>query len=258
MQRLVFGNIHADYIGFDEAIRVITDKALKRSGGYIVTPNVDHVVVAENDKRLTDAYRNAALSLCDGKPLLWISHMIRLPLPEKISGSDLVKPLLYSSATKGLKVYLLGAAPGVGEAAAENLKREIPNLIICGTDSPPIGFDKDYVAEQLVLDKMLAADPDIVLVALGAPKQEILMHRWYNEGVEQVMLGIGASLDFIAGRVPRAPKWVSEIGFEWIFRMCQDPKRLIKRYLVRDLRIIKIFIAMLLTPKEKLVVSTRD
>ena len=249
MRRIRLGSIHADYITQAEAIEKIIDRARSSNGGYVVTPNVDHVVIAESSNSLRAAYADAMLSLADGMPLIWASKLMGRPLPEKISGSDLIRPLLQAAAGAGLRVYLLGAAPGVGLEAARRLVGEIPGLAIVGVDSPPIGFDSDPNLEKAAIDKMSASQPDIALLALGCPKQEMLMHRWYIAGVRPVMLGVGASLDFIAGNVKRAPSWMSANGLEWVFRIIQDPGRLAKRYLISDARIIGIFARMLRGPR---------
>lgn len=254
MKKIFFGTIHADYLTMTEALDGIEKLAIEKRGGFIVTPNVDHIVIAEKNEELRSAYTEAYFSLADGKPLMWMSRILGFPLPEKISGSDLVRPLLIRAAKKGLRVYFLGAAPGVGITAAQNLTKEIPKLNIVGIDSPPMGFDKDKNKEKETLRKMLTVKPDIVFFALGAPKQEILMHKWYKQGINPVMLGVGASLDFIAGEVKRAPKWMSDIGLEWLYRLSQDPKRLAKRYLMQDLYIIVIFCRMLITPRRMRVI----
>lgn len=171
-----------------------------------------------------------------------------MPLPEKVSGSDLVRPLLREAAAIGLTVYFLGSAPGVGLTAADRLRGEIPGLKIVGVDSPPMGFEQDPEQEDEAKRRMLSANPDIVLFALGTPKQELLMHRWHEQGVLQVMLGIGASLDFISGKSKRAPGWMSELGLEWLYRLSKEPRRLAKRYLVQDLGILSIFFRQLTMP----------
>ncbi len=249
MRRIRLGSIHVDYVTQAEAIDLIIDRAGSRKGGYIVTPNVDHIVIAESNEKLRAAYADATLSLADGMPLIWASKLMGRPLPEKVSGSDLIRPLLQAAAGAGMRVYLMGAAPGIGLAAAQRLVEEMPALAIVGADSPPLGFDVDKDLERAVIDKMVAARPDIALIALGCPKQEILMHRWYRARIGPVMLGIGASLDFIAGKVKRAPPWMSDHGLEWVFRLIQDPRRLAKRYIVRDARIVGILARMLREPR---------
>ena len=249
MKKIRLGTIHADFVTFNQSIDIIDRLISSRQGGFVVTPNVDHVVQAEHHEGLRTAYRHAALSLVDGTPLLWISRLLGSPLPEKISGSDLVRPLLERAAATGMRVYFLGSAPGVGDRAAQILRTEMPDLKIVGVDSPPMGFDKDPALEHAVLEKATAANPDLVMIALGCPKQELLMDRWHRRMAPAVMLGIGASLDFIAGHAKRSPKWMSRWGLEWAYRLSQDPKRMAERYLFRDAAILHIFCKMLRLPK---------
>lgn len=253
MKIMRMGSLHVDYVTMSGALDRIEEMAKGGRGGFVVTPNVDHVVNGERNEGLRAAYEAAALSLADGMPLLWLSRALGCPLPEKVSGSDLVRPLLRRAASSALSVYFLGAAPGVGQRAADVLREEMPALNIVGVDAPPLGFEKDAAQERETLRRMLAAKPDIVLVALGSPKQELLMHRWYRGGVRQVMLGIGASIDFLAGEAKRAPPWLSRMGFEWLFRLLHDPWRLARRYLVQDPKFLGIALRMLRTPKKALL-----
>jgi N-acetylglucosaminyldiphosphoundecaprenol N-acetyl-beta-D-mannosaminyltransferase len=253
LKKIRFGTIHADYVTMSESLDIIENLAKSGNSGFVVTPNIDHVVLAQKDFNLRVAYADASLSLVDGMPLKWMSSIVGEPLPEKISGSDLIRPLMRRAGETGLRVYFLGAAPGVARKAGDILESEIPGLNIVGVDSPPMGFDRDPELEQATMDKMLAAKPNLVCMALGCPKQELLMHRWYLREVPAVLLGIGASLDFIAGNVKRCPPMVSELGFEWAYRITQDPKRLLHRYLVRDSAALPIFLKMLRTSRKELI-----
>lgn len=243
--RLELGTIHADCVTFAAAIDAIAALVQARAGGYVVTPNVDHVVLAERSPELRQAYADAALSLADGTPLVWLSRLLQPQLPEKVSGSDLALPLLERAAHEGWRVYFLGGEPGVGEAAASRVTRELVGLQIVGVDAPPLGFDRDPARERETRERVRAARPDLVFIALGCPKQELLMQRWRVALAPAVMLGIGATLDFLAGRVRRAPAWMSRWGVEWVYRLSQDPRRLAKRYLVRDLAFVPIAVRML-------------
>ena len=253
MKSIRFGTIHADYITMPETLKHLEQLAKSGTGGFVVTPNIDHVVIAQKNPALRDAYTDASLSLVDGMPLKWMSAAVGEPLPEKISGSDLIRPLLRHAAQKGLGAYFLGAAPGVARMAADKLTGEIPNLNIVGVDSPPLGFEKDPQREQAVIDKMVAAKPSFVLVALGCPKQELLMHKWSKTTQSIVYLGIGASLDFIAGKVQRCPPWMSAMGIEWLYRLKQEPTRMAKRYLIQDSAIAPVFLKMLRADKKDLI-----
>lgn len=250
MQSVRMGDIHADVITKKQALDIVFKMATYNCSGYIVTPNVDHIVQAKKNTNLKNAYAKATLSLADGQPLLWMSRLLGMPLPEKISGSDFIRPVMSSAAKNGFSVFFCGAAPGVAETAADVLRSEFPELKIAGFESPPLGFEKDAVYEKSLLKRIQSKNPDIVLIALGAPKQEILMERWNDQGARFLMIGIGAGLDFIAGKVKRAPAWLSRCGFEWLYRMMQEPKRLVKRYLVDDISIIPVFLKTLRLSKE--------
>jgi N-acetylglucosaminyldiphosphoundecaprenol N-acetyl-beta-D-mannosaminyltransferase len=142
MDSVPFGKIHAHHVTFDGAIDAIVALCRAGAGGFVVTPNVDHVVLAETDQALVDAYGSASLSLVDGKPLVWLSQMMGRALPDKISGSDLVRPLAARAAQEGLSLFLLGAQEGVGARAAQVLVDENPGLQIKGVLSPPVGFER--------------------------------------------------------------------------------------------------------------------
>ena len=245
MKRVRFGSIHADVIDFPGALAFIVELVRARSGGYVVTPNVDHIVLAETNQGLRNAYADAALSLADGMPLMWMARAMGHPLPEKVSGSDLLDPLIARAAAEGLRVYFLGGAPGVAAAAGAKLAERHRGLIVAGSDAPPLGFEKDETQVMQVLERLRDAKPDLVLVALGCPKQELLMHAYKAVVAPAVMLGIGASLDFIVGTQKRSPAWMSRVGLEWTYRLLQDPRRMAHRYLVRDRAIAPIFLRMM-------------
>jgi N-acetylglucosaminyldiphosphoundecaprenol N-acetyl-beta-D-mannosaminyltransferase len=205
-----------------------------RQGGSVFTPNVDHVVQFVENSRLRDAYEAASLSLADGMPIVWASRFLGEPLPEKVSGSDLVMPLIRRAAARGWRVFFLGGAEGVAVAAKSRLEVAVPGLNVVGTLSPQIDVDEPLEQRMLVVDAVRAASADLVLVAFGAPKQELFIAEVQGALRPAVLLGIGASLDFLAGVVPRAPAWMSKHGLEWVYRLAREPRRLWKRYLLRD------------------------
>ena len=233
-EQLFIGTIPVDVLTFQGALDAIAGLVKRREGGFVFTPNVDHVVLAEDNEELRTAYEDASLRLADGMPILWASHLLGRPLPEKVSGSDLVIPLVERAAREGWRVYFLGGAPGVGDLAAHRLKERFPALEIAGVDSPKISLDADDLESRAALARLKAAKADLVLVALGCPKQELWIHRNAAAMQPAVALGVGASLDFIAGVVKRAPRWMQKVGLEWFYRLCQEPGRMWRRYLVRD------------------------
>lgn len=244
--RFRVGALEIDDLTLAEALEAIADLVDARRGGTVLTPNIDHVVLCEHDARLREAYASASLSLVDGMPVLWASRLLGPPLREKVSGSDLILPLMKLAAARKYRVYLLGGAPGVADLAAERLREGVPGLTIVGTGSPRIDVGGGP-AEDEVLARVCAARPDLVLVALGCPKQEIFMHRAAPALRPAVLLGIGAGLDFWAGTAHRAPAWVSAAGLEWLYRLAREPRRLWRRYLVRDPEFLVILLRDLLS-----------
>lgn len=208
---------------------------------YIVTANVDHIVRCQTDPLFRDAYNNAGTVVCDGKPLIWMSRLFGMPLKEKLSGSDLVGDLSEFAAKSGLSVYFFGAADGVAAKTAENLQQRIPDLKIAGVCSPPMEFYRDDAQTAAAVESISQARPDICFVALGSPQQEIWMYKCHRECGAAVMIGVGASFDFLAGRIKRAPRWMQSAGLEWVWRLCLEPRRLWRRYLIDDMRIIGLF-----------------
>ena len=231
---LSIGRLWVDAVTFPQAIAAIERLVERKQGGRVFTPNVDHVVMAEHDERFAEAYGRADLSLPDGLPLVLASGLLGARLPEKVSGSDLVVPLMERAAARDFSVYFLGGAPGVAELAKQKLVEKLPTLRVVGTSAPKIDVEASPQARRAITDPIKAARPDLVLVALGAPKQELFIDLVAEELAPSVFLGIGASLDFIAGTAKRAPEWAQKSGLEWVHRLLHDPVRLWRRYLVRD------------------------
>lgn len=240
MSRMNFLNIEVDNITMNEAIDRAEELIIKKKPSYVVTPNVDHIVKLENDKEFQEVYKYADLILTDGMPLIWISKIKGNPIKEKISGSDFFPKLCERAAKKGYSIFLLGAAEGVATKAAKNLKEKYEGLNIVGTYSPSYGFEKKDDEIKMIIEMVNKAKPDILAVGLGAPKQEKFLYKYKNDLNVPISLAIGASIDFEAGNINKAPKWMQNCGLEWFYRLCKEPKRMFKRYLVDDLKIIKI------------------
>jgi N-acetylglucosaminyldiphosphoundecaprenol N-acetyl-beta-D-mannosaminyltransferase len=233
-ERIRMGRLSIDVIDFAGALATIEKRIETRAGGTIFTPNVDHVVLVERDQRFRDAYARASLSLVDGTPVLWAARLLGARLPEKVSGSDLVVPLAERAAARGWRVFLLGGGPGVGELAAAKLKQLHPALNIVGMAAPMIDIDGDPGPRKAIAADIAATRPDLVLAALGTPKQEIFCDEVRDLLAPAVLVGIGAGIDFVAGTMRRAPRWVSSVGLEWAYRLVREPRRLAGRYLLRD------------------------
>ena len=238
MSKMKFMSIELDNLTMKECITAMDDLIQKNRNSYVVTPNVDHMVQLEHDTELKECYENASLVLTDGKPLIWISQLYKQPIKEKISGSDIFPELCALAGEKGYTMFFLGAAEGVAAKAAVNLKKKYPKLQVVGTYSPEYGFEKDNEKVQKVVSIVKQAKPDILIVALGAPKQEKFIYHNRKELNVPLSLGLGASLYFEAGNVKRAPRWMSNCGLEWLYRIIQEPKRMFKRYFVDAVKIV--------------------
>lgn len=200
-------------------------------GGWVMTPNLDILRQCRQDAELRRFARRADLVLADGQPLVWASRIAGDALPERVAGSDLVVPLCRMAARAGRSVFLLGGNPGTAEAAAERLAAEAPGLRVAGTHCPPFGFEDREPDLALIRRRLLDARPDIVLVALGAPKQERLIRQLRPLLPAAWFFGIGIGLSFVAGEVRRAPAPLRATGLEWVHRLVQEPRRLASRYL---------------------------
>jgi N-acetylglucosaminyldiphosphoundecaprenol N-acetyl-beta-D-mannosaminyltransferase len=175
------------------------------------------------------AYADAALVLADGMPLVAASKLFGRPLPERVAGSDLV-PHIFRAAKRPLRLFLLGAAPGVAETAGKRIEQQWPAVQVVGCYSPPLGFEHDRAETQRILSAVAAVAPDLLLVGLGAPKQELWVHRYHQLLAAKVAICAGATIDFLAGHRRRSPVWMRRLGLEWFYRACCEPRRLAGRY----------------------------
>lgn len=198
---------------------------------FVVTPNTDHAVMYQHNEKLRDVYADAGLVLADGFPVVAAAKLLRRSLPGRVCGSDLVPALFEStSAERPLRTFLLGAGPGVAEQAKSNIRHKWPAVEVVGTYSPPMGFEKNDDENAKILAMVADATPDVLVVGLGAPKQELWVHRFQDEIAAPVALCVGATIDFLAGEKARAPMWMRHLGLEWLHRCVTEPRRLAKRY----------------------------
>jgi N-acetylglucosaminyldiphosphoundecaprenol N-acetyl-beta-D-mannosaminyltransferase len=232
--------LRVDAVTWDQALESLEAIVRRGQGGAVFTPNVDHVVLAEDSPRMRAAYARSDLSLADGMPLLWASRLLGRPLPAKVSGSDFVPAILERAAVRGWRVYFLGGSPGVAALARDKLRESLPELKVVGVDAAHVDVDDSLERLEPIAARIRATEPHLVFVALGAPKQEIFIDRVRDSLRPSVLLAVGGSLDFIAGAIPRAPRWMSRSGLEWAFRLSREPQRLWRRYLLRDPRFVLV------------------
>jgi N-acetylglucosaminyldiphosphoundecaprenol N-acetyl-beta-D-mannosaminyltransferase len=224
-----------DRLDHPTLIRLFLDGVRERSGGWIVTPNLDilrQFTTCPDSRRLILA---ASHRVADGQPIVWASRLVGRPVPGRVPGSDLVLSLPEAASRAGLSVFLLGGNPGVAAAAAARLKARCPGLGRVGSYCPPYGFEDDPLELARIKKAVKSARPALVLIGLGFPKQERLIRLLQPEMSETWFVGVGISLSFLAGDQPRAPAALQRLGLEWLHRLVHEPRRLFRRYVTQGL-----------------------
>jgi N-acetylglucosaminyldiphosphoundecaprenol N-acetyl-beta-D-mannosaminyltransferase len=232
LPRVVIDGVSMHAIDEQTCIEHILGELSHGRGGVVVTPNVDHLRRCQQDISFSALVAEAELVVPDGMPIVWASRLQGTPLPQRVAGSDLISSLSGAAAGAGKSVFLLGGDSGTAEAAADVLRDRYPQLKIAGTFCPPVGFEKDETQIKLIISALKDANPDIIYVALGSPKQERLIDRIRRNFPRSWWLGVGVSFSFLCGDVRRAPLWMRKNGLEWVHRLGQEPKRLFKRYVL--------------------------
>lgn len=230
--RIGVGHALIDNCSADQACGSIIAHARNRGrSAYVLTPNAQHIVLLEKERRLQEIYDHADLVIPDGISLLIAARLYGRSLQQRIAGVDLFKLLCGLAADSDLHVFLLGGRPGSAELAAAALQGEYPGLK-SSTYCPPLGFEQSATGLQRTADAIAAAQPDILFVAFGAPKQEYWIYEHGLQLSVPVCIGVGGSFEIVGGVVPRAPLWAQNIGCEWLYRLCREPRRMWRRYLI--------------------------
>ncbi|MGP3957415.1 WecB/TagA/CpsF family glycosyltransferase [Nonomuraea sp. 3N208] len=234
--RVRVGGVAVDALTEEQVVQRVAGELESGSGGRIVTPNVDICRIAATCPELNALVCSAELVVADGMPLVWAARLLGTPLPERVTGADLLWALSELAAHRGWPVYLLGGGPpDVPQRAAGELMSRYPRLRVCGAHAPPYGFDATPEGRELVRRRLIAAQPRLVFVGLGFPRQDQLIVDLRKELPGAWFLGCGAAIAFAAGAVPRAPGWMRQTGLEWAYRLAGEPGRLARRYVVDDL-----------------------
>jgi N-acetylglucosaminyldiphosphoundecaprenol N-acetyl-beta-D-mannosaminyltransferase len=218
-----------------ELVEHISSCLAQHRGGWVITANTDHLERLVRSEPLRRLYERADIIVADGMPLLWAARLQGSSLPGRVAGSDLVWLLAEEAARAGHSLYLLGGTAGAAVQAAERFQERFPGLHIAGTSSPSVSIPPAEAELDEIRAEIESANPDIVFVALGTPKQEIVIDALRAKFPTAWWVGVGISLSFVAGHVSRAPLWIQRIGLEWLHRLAQEPSRLANRYLVHDL-----------------------
>jgi N-acetylglucosaminyldiphosphoundecaprenol N-acetyl-beta-D-mannosaminyltransferase len=219
----------------DELLDHIFEALRAGRGGWLITANLDFLRRHVKDPGARDIYAAADLRVADGMPLVWASRLRGTPLPERVAGSSLTPTLCERAAREGRRVYLLGGEPEANQVAAEKLLRDYPGLVLAGRSAPFVSAPPTPEQVAALERELTQAAPDLVLVAFGSPKQELVIAALKNALPRAWWIGVGISLSFIAGHVQRAPVVVQKLGLEWVHRLVQEPRRLFRRYLIEDL-----------------------
>jgi N-acetylglucosaminyldiphosphoundecaprenol N-acetyl-beta-D-mannosaminyltransferase len=218
----------------NEAVCEVMALAERDELALVVTPNVDHVVLLESDPEFSTSYQRAALRVADGAPLVLLARMLHTPIPERVAGVDLTVAVIAEAERTQRSVYFLGGDPAVLEAAVARLEQQFPGLEVCGRSAPRVDLETPTADEEAALEEIRRTEPDLLFLFLGTPKQEKWFWRRASRLPATVGLAVGGTVDMLAGSRRRAPRWVQQIGMEWLWRLVQDPKRLAHRYLVQD------------------------
>lgn len=237
--RIEILGVNFDCVDLSGAISIIEKYMKSGEPHYIVTPNLHFIALAERDDEFRAAIKGAHLSLADGVPLIWLSRIAKLGLKNKVSGSDLTPALCKHLSKTPWSIFFLGTSDMICHKTSAKLKSMYPGLKIAGHYSPPYG-DIDEEEQKRIREQINKVHPEVVLVALGNPKQELWMAKNYRLLNVPVLIGIGCSLDFIAGTVKRAPVFMQKCGLEWLFRILMEPRRLAPRYFSDVLTLVKI------------------
>jgi N-acetylglucosaminyldiphosphoundecaprenol N-acetyl-beta-D-mannosaminyltransferase len=229
-----------DAITFAEARQRICDVARERARPirFVVTPNVDHIVRLREMPHLKPIYDQAHFTFADGMPVVLASKLLGRSIPERVTGADLLPALCEDAARQSLRVFMMGGPPSTAELALKRMQEKF-GAIACDSYCPPMGFETNPDENSRIIERINRFNPDILFVGVGSPKQERWVFDHQNELHCGIALGIGAAIEFAAGTVSRAPKFMQKSGTEWIWRLLQDPKRLAKRY-VKDAVFLKI------------------
>jgi N-acetylglucosaminyldiphosphoundecaprenol N-acetyl-beta-D-mannosaminyltransferase len=232
--RLRLAGLEFDRLTEADVIACVISQSEQGHGGWIVTPNIDICRKAGRDEQLRAIVGTASLVVPDGMPLMWAARLRSEDLPERVTGSGLIFSLSAAAAEHGRSVYLLGGSPGVPDRAGRALAQRFEGLAIAGAAAPPVGFDQSASQLAAIREDLRQAAPDIVYVGLGFPKQERVIAELAPALPGTWFIACGAAIDFAAGERQRAPRWLQQAGLEWLFRLVNEPRRLVRRYLVDD------------------------
>ncbi|AWI06388.1 WecB/TagA/CpsF family glycosyltransferase [Clostridium drakei] len=231
----IFG-VNVAVTNLNEIVNYIEKNLEKLKGNYVCISNVHTTIMAYEDEEYRKIQNSGALSLPDGKPLSILSKKRGLKNAERVTGPDLMGKLFKESEEKGYKHYFYGSTKETLELLKNKLKNKYPKLSIAGMYSPPFKSEVSLESDK-VLNEINNSNVDFLWIGLGAPKQEKWMFT-HKGKVNAIMVGVGAGFDYYAEKIARAPMWMQKCSLEWLYRLMQDPKRLLKRYVTTNIKFI--------------------
>lgn len=234
--KVVLFGVPIDNLTLGETLDRIEEMIRNGATHQHVVVNVDKIVKLQADPQLRKAILSCDLVNADGQPVVWASRILQQPIKERVAGVDLFGSLVERCAQRGYRPYFLGAQQEVVERAVSVLKAKHPNLQVAGWRN---GYWKPD-EERRVVDDIRRTKPEILFVAMSSPKKELFLAAWKEELNVPFVMGVGGTFDVVAGRVRRAPRWMQEWGFEWLFRLAQEPRRMWRRYLVEDMAFFRL------------------
>ncbi len=211
-----------DNVNMQEAVEKCKEFIRDNAGNLVVTPNPEIVMRAREDKEFMDIINEAELVIPDGIGIIKAANILKTPLKERVAGYDLICNLLEEGKNGSISFYFFGSKPGFAEKAKQKLEEKYPNIKIVGTHT---GYFKPE-EEQEIVDEIKALKPDVLLVGIGAPRQEKFINKYKSEGFFKIGIGCGGSIDVLAGEVKRAPKLFIKLHLEWFYRLLKQPSRL--------------------------------
>lgn len=229
-------DVKFDKVTMDDTISIVKNYIVKDEGCHLIyTPNPEMVLEATKNQKFKEIIDNSDLNIPDGIGIVIASKILGSPLKERVTGIDMAYRFFEEFAGTDTTFYFFGAADGIAQLAAENMMKKYPGLKIIGTRSGY--FNKND--EMKIIEEINKLKPDIILIGLGAPKQEMWMYNYKKELNAKVCMGIGGSFDVMSGRLKRAPEWMIKLNIEWLYRLVKQPTRY-KRMMKLPLFILKV------------------
>jgi N-acetylglucosaminyldiphosphoundecaprenol N-acetyl-beta-D-mannosaminyltransferase len=248
MNKITLLGCPIDNLSFDDTLRRIEDSIQKRKPIRHCAINAAKIVKIQSDRRLREIVVSSDVISPDGQSIVWASRFLKKPLPERVTGIDLMQKLLELAARKGYKVFLLGAREEVICELKEKLKQKLPGLNL-------VGWRNGYFSkaeEEKIVKEINQKKPDILFVGMSSPKKEYWMSKYQSALKVPFRMGVGGGFDVLVGKIKRAPRWMQKLGLEWFYRFLQEPTRMWKRYLVTN----TLFLFYLLKEKSKSIKSS--